>query len=167
MSMPFVLTMLALLVAGAWRDIATRTIPDSVSLLLLAAGGLARLLNGPPALALSVGAAILLFIVLSAAFARGLIGGGDVKVMTALAVGLSPLDCYRFVFATAIAGGLLATAYLLLSYTRRPTRATPPMSLLGRIFKIESWRIRHRGPLPYGVAIAAGGAFVLLHPGSL
>jgi prepilin peptidase CpaA len=32
-----------------------------------------------------------------------------------------------------------------------------------RIYGVERWRIRRRGPLPYGVAIAAGGVFTLLH----
>ena len=58
---------------------------------------------------------MVLFALLLIAYSRGLIGGGDVKLMTALAVGLSPFDCYRFVVATAIAGGLLGIAYLLLS----------------------------------------------------
>src|SRR5439155_18836764 len=73
-SVPFVVAMLALLMAAAWRDIATRTILDTVSLLLVAAGGLARILEGPSALALSVGAALLLFVLLLIGFARGLLG---------------------------------------------------------------------------------------------
>ena len=85
------------------------------SLLLLGTGGLARILAGPSAFALSVATALLLLILLMVIHSRGLIGGGDVKIMTALAVGLSPFDCYRFVVATAIAGGILAIAYLLLS----------------------------------------------------
>ena len=166
MPRPLMLAMLALLMTAAWRDIATRTIPDTVSLLLVATGGLARILEGPSALALSVGAALVLFVLLLIAFARGLLGGGDIKVMSALAIGLSPLDCYRFVVATAIAGGILGLAYLLLSRTPHGLHKTRRVSLLGRVAAVESWRICRRGPLPYGVAIAAGGAFVLLHSGS-
>ena len=94
-----------------------------LSLLLLATGGLARILEGPSAFALSVATALLLLILLLIAYSRGLIGGGDVKIMTALAVGLSPLDCYRFVVATAIAGGILGIAYLLLSREAAVSRA--------------------------------------------
>jgi prepilin peptidase CpaA len=165
-SVSFVIAMLVLLTAGAWRDIATRTIPDEVNALLLTAGGLARLFQGPPVLFYSVSAALLLFLLLMAAYSRGLIGGGDVKLMTALAIGLSPFDCYRFVVATALAGGILGIAYLLLSSGLRPMRKSRGSSLLGRVLAVETWRIRRHGPLPYGVAIAAGGAFVLLHPGS-
>lgn len=157
---------LALLAAGAWRDIVTRTIPDMVSLLLLAVGGLTRLLEGASDLALSAVVALVLFVLLLLAFSRGILGGGDVNLMTALAVGLSPCDSYRFVVATALAGGLLALAYLLLSHFRQSVPTITRRSLFGRILTVERWRIRRRGPLPYAVAIAAGGAFVLLQPGS-
>jgi prepilin peptidase CpaA len=157
---------LTLLIIAAWRDVATRTIPDTVGLLLVATGALARLRDGPLALAISAGSAALLFAMLLIAYARGLVGGGDVKLMTAIAVGLSPLDCYRFVIATAIAGGLLGIAYLALSRLLNGQYKTPRPSLLSRVCAIECWRIRHRSPLPYGIAIAAGGAFVALHSGS-
>jgi prepilin peptidase CpaA len=166
MAVEFVLFGSALLMIAAWCDVATRTIPDTLSLLLLASGGLTRVLEGPSALALSVGTALLLFALLLIAFSRGLIGGGDVKLMTAFTIGISPLDSYRFVVATAIVGGLLAITYLLLSRMPHFVGQIRRTSLLGRVFTIEAWRIRRHGPLPYGVAIAAGGTFVLLHSGS-
>jgi prepilin peptidase CpaA len=167
MALPFTFFVLALLLIAAWHDIATRTIPDTVCLLIAASGILLRAQQGPRALAVSAGAALLLFVVLVILFARGIIGGGDVKIMTALAIALPPLDSYRFVAATVMAGGVLGIAYLLLSF--RPRRPIRPrrVSLLGRIAAIESRRICRRGPLPYGVAIAAGGGFVLLFPGTM
>jgi prepilin peptidase CpaA len=110
---------------------------------------------------------LLLFVLLVVTYSRGFIGGGDVKIMTALAVGLAPLDCYRFVIATMIAGGFLGIGYFFLS--RRPAgiRERRRTSVLARVVAVEVWRIRRRGSLPYGVAIAAGGTFVLLHIGSL
>jgi prepilin peptidase CpaA len=101
------------------------------------------------------------------AYSRGLIGGGDVKIMSALSVGLSPLDSYRFVVATAIAGGILAIIYLLLSRQQHGQNKIRRTSIIARVFAIEAWRIRRHGPLPYGVAIAAGGAFVVFSSGSL
>jgi prepilin peptidase CpaA len=164
--MAFALATLALLMVTAWCDIATRTIPDTICLLLLGIGGLTRILVGPAALALSAATALALFLLLLLVYSRGLLGGGDIKIMTAMAVGLSPFDSYRFVVATAIAGGVLAGAHILLSHGLHDSRRTKSRSLLRRVVAIESWRIRRRGSLPYGVAIAAGGAFVLLHPGS-
>jgi prepilin peptidase CpaA len=157
--------LLALLLIAAWRDVATRTIPDTVSLLVVGVGLFVRLLDGPWALVVSAGAALLLFLLLLILFARGLIGGGDVKIMTALAVALPPLGTYHLVVATAIAGGVLGIAYLILSRLPRRRARTRRKSLAGRVAAVESWRIGRRGPLPYGVAIAAGGAFVLLSPG--
>jgi prepilin peptidase CpaA len=158
-------TMLSLLVVAAWRDIATRTIPDKIGLLLGAAGAIARTIDGPVALACSAGSALLLFALLLILYSRKLIGGGDVKLMTAIAVGLSPLDCYRFVMATALAGGLLGVAYLLLSRRLNAHYKAGRSSFVNRVAAIEFRRIRRRASLPYGVAIAAGGAFVLLHGG--
>jgi prepilin peptidase CpaA len=106
---------------------------------------------------------LLLFALLLAAFSRGFIGGGDVKLMTALAVGLSPLGTCRFVIATTAAGGLLGFTYLLLSRWMPLANTSKRSSLFGRVFRVEAWRIRRRRPLPYGIAIAAGGVFVLLH----
>jgi prepilin peptidase CpaA len=135
-------------------------------MLLVVIGVLARSPEGPKALAASAGTALLLFLVLLILFSRGLIGGGDVKIMAALSVGLSPSDSYRFVVATAIAGGILAVAYCLLSSKLNGPYRTRRTSFLSRVVAVESWRICRRGPLPYGVAIAAGGAFVLLQPGN-
>jgi prepilin peptidase CpaA len=167
--MPFSFAMLTLLMVAAWRDVATRTIPDTISLLLAVIGGLARVIEGSSALAFSTGTALLLFVPLLIGFSRGLIGGGDVKLMTALAVGLSPLDSYRFVVATALVGGVLGIFYLLLSQllpsSLQGLCQAKRRSFLGRVVVVESWRIRKRGPLPYGVAIAAAGAFILFHHG--
>jgi prepilin peptidase CpaA len=146
----------------AWRDIATRTIPNILSAGILVLGCIARAVDGPAALAVSVATALFVFGPLVFAHARGFIGGGDVKVITAMAIGLPPLDTFRFVTYTAIAGGLLATAYLLLSRYPRMLPRYKQSYLVKRIFAIEAWRIRKRAPLPYGVAIAAG-AFLLFH----
>ena len=90
------------------------------------------------------------------------------KPMTAFAIGLSPLNSYRFVVATAIAGGVLGIVHLVLSRSKRLPQPTSDRSLLQRVMAVEFWRrARRRGSLPYGVATAAGGTFVLLHTGSL
>jgi prepilin peptidase CpaA len=42
----------------------------------------------------------------------------------------------------------------------RPLPGRPP-SLAARIIRVERWRLRRGGPLPYAVAIASGAFFVL------
>jgi prepilin peptidase CpaA len=163
----FVLAACPLLLTAAWRDLATRTIPNAISVLLIAAGLFFRGAEGLLALAHSGAAALILFAVLLFLFSRGYLGGGDVKIMTALASGLPVRDSYCFVVATALAGGILGLVYIALSRTLPATRRQRRGNALSRVLAVESWRIRRGGPLPYGVAIAAGGVFVLLHNGSL
>ncbi|WP_458094598.1 prepilin peptidase [Roseomonas sp. WA12] len=151
---------LALLAHAAWRDISTRLIPDQSSLALLACGLALRAPYGPTALAASFAVAALLFILLFILAMGGLLGGGDVKLAGAIATTLPAATIPDFVIATAIAGGLLGGGYILAA------RVVPPMAagprLVTRVMAVEAWRIRRRGPLPYAVALAAGGTFALM-----
>ena len=158
----FVAAALALLLAAGWRDLLTRHIPDRFAAGLLALAVLARGVEGIAALGLSLVAAVLLFAVLAALFMRGLLGGGDVKLMVALAVGLPPAAVWNFVVATGIAGGVVAALYLLAGRLLPAPASAPRRSLLARVVAVEAWRIRTRRPMPYALAIAAGGALVLL-----
>ncbi len=83
----------ALLLLAAWCDLATRTIPDSVSIALAALGLLARVAaDGLAPAAVSFLVAAGLFAAFVWLHARGFIGGGDVKLISALAVGFPPLS---------------------------------------------------------------------------
>lgn len=152
----------ALLGLAAWRDVAVRTIPDRISLALLLIGVAKRVALGPGPLLWSLGAALVLFLLLVPLHARGLLGGGDVKLAAALAVGLAPADSYDFIVATVLAGGLLGLAYLAMARLLPVPAPLPRGSLMARVRTVEAWRIARRKSLPYGVAIAMGGAFVLL-----
>ncbi|MFH5925639.1 A24 family peptidase [Roseomonas xinghualingensis] len=152
-----------LLAVVAWRDVATRTIPDAASLLLALTGLASNLVLQPHGVVFSLMAATALFAVLLFLFARGALGGGDVKLMAALALGMTAPEIWHFVVVTAMAGGVLALLYLLLSWLlpAQPARPAAP-GLLRRVAHVEAWRIRRRGPLPYGIAIALGAAMILL-----
>ena len=128
----------------------------------MAIGIVTRASLGLSTLLTSLAAASTLFGVLVLLHSRGLIGGGDVKLATALAVGLAPLDTYHFVLATAAAGGLLSAAYLMMARTMRASAQPDRGSLLQRLRWVEARRIRLRRSLPYGVAIALGGTAILL-----
>jgi len=165
MSWTLPLPALLLLAFAAWRDVATRTIPNRVSLALAVLGLAFRMTEGWTAVLTSLAAAAALFLVLFACHARGLLGGGDVKLLTALSLGLAPIDSWNLLLATAIAGGFLAFLYLTLQRLRLERRSIDThASALRRVLAVEVRRIRQRGPMPYGVAIAIGGAVVLLHP---
>jgi hypothetical protein len=69
-----------LLIFAALVDIATRTIPDGVVIAVAVLGICARLLSGLPGLMGSLLAALILFASLVFLNARGMMGGGDVKL---------------------------------------------------------------------------------------
>lgn len=158
----------ALLGFAAWRDVVTRTIPDTVSILLLIVGSCARLAQGWQPFGMSLIVALAVFFSLVPLCIRGVLGGADLKLMAALAVGLSPQASFNLLADVTIAGGLLALLYLTLNGLSRILGArTQPRGraswLLRRLVNIEFWRIRRRVPLPYGVAIAVGAACAVLN----
>ena len=89
-------------------------------------------------------------------FAFGLMGGGDAKLMAAVALWAGPSLIARFALVTALAG--LALASLLLSPWRRLMPAPSEAALeLAR----GGGQVARR-PMPFGVAIAVGGFSVLV-----
>jgi len=151
----------------AWRDVVTRTIPDALSIVIAGLGVTLRATAGGGPLLTSTATGVAVFLLLLPLAARGLLGGGDVKLAAAVALGLPPTAVWDFIFATVLAGGVLGLAYLAgpaLAPRMRPAAGAGP---LARILAVEAWRMRRRGPLPYGVAIAMGAILVLLRtPGS-
>ena len=79
----------ALLLLAAWCDLATRTIPDSISVALALLGLLTRAAEGLAPVAVSLLVAAVLFAAFLPLHARGAFGGGDIKLITALAVGFA------------------------------------------------------------------------------
>ena len=96
-----------------------------------------------PGYAIQVGLAIGALIVFSALFAAGLMGGGDVKLIAALALWLPVGRFIEMILLVALAGGLLTLG--LLAWHR--------------------WRRRPDRPqIPYGLAIIAGAVAMLGEP---
>lgn len=154
-----------LLLVAALTDLATRVIPDRIAITLAGLGVLSRAFAGLPSLAISLGLAALLFVLLVFAHARGILGGGDVKLIAATALGLAPGALYQFLVGTMLAGGVLALLHLVLRPVVRGTSMTPlsrGSPLLCRVLIVERYRIARRGSLPYGVAIACGGVWTVL-----
>jgi prepilin peptidase CpaA len=110
-------------------------------------------------------AATLLFLLLLVLYARGWIGGGDVKLVVALAIGLPLAGLMQMLIMTAFAGAVLALIHLMTRSLRAPRPVPAGSSLLRRIYTVERWRNVRRAPLPYGVAIACGGISALLTQG--
>lgn len=140
-----------LVIVAALRDATSFTIPNWISLALLAAFPAAALAMGLSlsqlGLHIGIGAAALVLGMLM--FALGWIGGGDAKLFAAAALWLGWPAAATYGAMTAVSGGGLAMALLgLRSAYLRPFVVTGP-----------AWFSRLAEPgesVPYGLAIAAG-----------
>lgn len=145
------------------QDVMTRTIDDRFSLAILAifvVGSLVGLMVGTvslQAMAWALGLGLTTFCIGLAVFAAGLLGGGDVKMLSALAPWIDPNYGLKFLLVMALAGGLVATLTLALAWLNRKTAAK--QGFMNDFFTSlgNDW-----DTVPYGVAIAmAAGAIWL------
>lgn len=148
---PLLLVFPALAVVGGLKDLTSYTIPNWISLALIAAFFPAALVSGAPladvglCLAAGLGALVLGM----GMFAAGWIGGGDGKLLAVCALWLGWPAVLPFLLYTGLAGGALTLAILSLrSGWVAPLIAGGPTWVrnLGK----------DGGDLPYGVAIAVG-----------
>ncbi|HEY9217781.1 MAG TPA: prepilin peptidase [Phenylobacterium sp.] len=141
----------ALVIVAGLKDLTSYTIPNWISLALLAAFFPAALAVGMPletiGLCAAVGAGALMAGIVM--FALGWIGGGDAKLFAAAALWIGWPAFLPFVLITAVMGGTLAVGLLTLRSAQvAPFVPARPRWLL---------RLASRGEsVPYGVAIAAG-----------
>jgi len=118
-----------------------------------------RLVHGQFLVGIAAGFAVL--IAAGLLWRRGLMGGGDVKLLAATALLLPASLVLSFIAAVAFAGGILACLYLALRRIVRPPATLRPRHRLARIMRVEQRRIRACRSLPYAVAIASGALFIL------
>jgi prepilin peptidase CpaA len=93
-----------------------------------------------PDVAIQLGVAFAAFVLLAGLFALKVMGGGDVKLLTVLALWIPPEIFLQLLVIMAIAGGVLTIAMGAWHFLRRQ---------------------KERLAIPYGVAIAFGGLWVL------
>jgi len=133
----------AILVFAAAVDVRTFTISNRLNLtvaLLAPVYWLSIALPLWPEAALHVAVAAGVFALLAVAFFAGMMGGGDVKLASALALWFSPPSTVKFLVWMSLAGGVLTIGVVALHRAR------------GRTGRPE---------IPYGVAITVGGLAIL------
>jgi prepilin peptidase CpaA len=142
----------ALVITAALRDVVSYTIPNWISVALVAGFPVAALAQGlslqTMGLNLGIGAAALVLGMIM--FALRWIGGGDAKLFAAAALWLGWPAVPTYLAVTGVAGGALAVGLLGL---RSPLVA-------GYVVNGPPWLSRLAQPgenVPYGVAIAVGG----------
>lgn len=154
-----------LLLAAAWIDWRTRLIPNAIPL-AVAGLYLPFVLLHPEhigwtlAVATATGCLAGGFFL----FVRGVMGGGDVKLITAVALFAGAEHIALFAVVMSLTGGLLALASLFwerVGWTIAPLIPLPAAVLRVRT-SIETGPQHAAQPvtLPYGIAIAAGGLAV-------
>ncbi len=131
------------LLFAAFTDIRRRQIDNWLNLSIALGAPLFWWASGLslwPEVAMQFGVAIAAFAVFAGLFAVGWMGGGDVKLLTALALWIDPKSFLTLLFVMAVVGGILTIV-------------------------VGGWHIMRRRKdkiaIPYGVAIAAGGLWVL------
>ena len=145
-------------------DIATRLIRNEICL-ALAFLGIASQIASPVQVAQSLIAAAILLLLLLVIYQRRWMGGGDVKLLVALAIGLPLAGVTELLTITALAGGVLALVHVIMRLLPHPKLAPAGSSLIRRVYAVERWRHLRHAPLPYGVAIACGGIWTILSKG--
>ena len=135
-----------LLVSAGIQDARTREIANwkNAAIALLAplwwwATGLAIW----PDMAIQIGVALLVFAFFAGAFALGQMGGGDVKMIGAIALWLPPMQLLWLIVLMSLLGGALTLLLVVEKMVRRHERLLE---------------------IPYGVAIAIAGLIVLREP---
>lgn len=97
--------------------------------------------------------ALVVFVVATVLFHFRVMGGGDVKLMAAIALWAGPHGLLGFLAVTSLVGGLLA----LVAVTPLRFVFAEAVEALGGG---KAVRGAFRGVVPYGIAIAAGGFYV-------
>lgn len=131
------------LVFAAFTDIRSRQISNKLNLAIAIGAPLFWWSSGLslwPDVAIQLGVAFAAFAVLAGLFALGMMGGGDVKLLTALALWIAPTPFLQLLIIMALAGGVLTIVMGAWHFLRQQ---------------------KERLAIPYGVAIAFGGLWVL------
>jgi prepilin peptidase CpaA len=150
---------IALFVVAAYGDIKSLRIPNGLVIAVAALGVIRLAVIGDLNIALyTVGASVLVFIVAFLLFWRGLVGGGDAKLMTATALLVGYHNLFSFLVLMSLCGVLVTLAVLVTGF--RGWRSQVDVGS-------PEPQPKARLAVPYGVAIAGGGIVTLLFQPSL
>lgn len=154
-----------LLLYVALTDIAARIIPNKASLIIALLALMQLPFAEPYRLLSSLAITLAIFALLLTLWGRGMMGGGDVKLLAAFSIGLPLAVVIQFLCVTVLIGGALALVHLAMRLLPYPALAPLGSSYVRRVCAVERWRHLRHAPLPYGVAIACGGIWTILSHG--
>ena len=136
----------AMLIVAAIGDLRTRTIPNWLNAAIALTAIPFWFFSGVgfwPGVASQIAVAMIVFVIFAMAFRFGAMGGGDVKMIAAIALWLPMQAVLKLLVIMSLAGGVLTLAMLIRHRWAKSATALE---------------------IPYGVAIAVGGFWVLGEP---
>jgi prepilin peptidase CpaA len=140
----------ALLIWAAASDMQRYIIPNRICLALVALYPGYAIGLTPAEIGIAAAIAVCVFAIGAGLFSFGIMGGGDVKLLTAVSLWAGGAYFPAFVLLTAAAGGLLALWWNPLLRHFFPAIAVAQAA-------------NGRPAIPYGAAIAVGGVFVAIN----
>ncbi len=148
-----------LMIFAALADLFTMTIPNRVSLVLIAAYLLLALYLRLPlaTVGLHVSCGLAMLALTFTMFQMGWIGGGDAKLAAATALWLGWPALFEYGLAASLFGGALTVAILALRHYDLPEK----LLSVGFIAKLAE----KNGGVPYGIALALAGLMIYPHTG--
>lgn len=158
---------LCLLAVSAATDLKDRRIPNELVAALAAIGLTQGLLARSGQVWLSLLVALVVFCGLGILSHHRIIGGGDLKLISALTLLVPPDRVGQLLIEIALAGGVLSCVYLATRYAlkHRSTASSDTAEVAGPqagfslAMKTERVRIAAGDPLPYALAVL-GGALI-------
>jgi prepilin peptidase CpaA len=150
-----------LMAAAAFEDFRRLTIPNLVPAALCLLWPAYAFATAPSLydVLTAAGCAIAVFLVGAVMFARGWLGGGDVKLLAAVTLWAGPAGTPTLLVTTGVLGGVM-TLFLLMPFGAQLTASARLM--LGQI--PLGHQIGSGVPVPYGIAIAGAALIVILPP---
>jgi len=131
------------LIIAAITDLKSRIISNKLNLAIALGAPIFWIASGMsfwPDMVWQAGIALVVFIVFTGMFALGAMGGGDVKLLTAIALWLHWLTLIELLVIMSIAGGIITL-----------------LMIIGKKFQKTDGPIK----VPYGVAISLAGLWVI------
>jgi prepilin peptidase CpaA len=164
--------LLVLLGLAAWQDLSRRRVPNAIVVAVMVLWTAHALSSGPAGAVEAVGVATAVLAVGFAAWRLGCVGGGDVKLTAALGLWAGAQHVLPMLLVIAVAGGVLAMIFLVLRHPActiilsRPRLAAAASLALGAspAAPAEAGRPMDSSAsatLPFGIAIAAGGCWLV------
>ncbi|MEJ2123541.1 MAG: prepilin peptidase [Alphaproteobacteria bacterium] len=157
---------LTALAVAAWKDLKTRLIPDELTGIVAASGFVLGLMLRPEQAIISLPAAVVVFLGLGVLSHFNLMGGGDVKLISAATLLVPPERIGHLLLAIVLAGGVLSCVYIIARIVLRSASVhKSPVAVsaaeevsrnTGGWFSNECSRICAGGQMPYALAIVGG-----------